>query len=925
MSISGLGPSTLENQCITRYLYYLESVCATYIHLTTKDESGLFKALAEKLLPMLKEQLGSSMSGTVSSIFRQEMLRRIFSGEFPSSRYRLEYTELNTEYENIIQPLTEGRDILRQMKKHGEKCCSPCCTGVYIVETMACVVMNDEIQELKIDSNIQNKIVSKQRPVRNYIGFDIPSILSHYQASVKQSPRRHNIPLERFIIHNTELHSHEFSSMHIRSELILGVYQETQDYLDYPTILSASADPGESVSTRPYSEDLYLNIAHLFSAETGARFPRLTEITFGSELGVKLSNLRDRYGELVIVKLFQGIGHFVPNLKIFDVSASLSVPTEAFIHLFLRDANNTLHRYMYLPPYQKVGDIVCYKYDSAPEEFYKHRTDQYCPWCRDEWGQNSLRPGCVFLANPIPIVDDRLYQDIETKYPELGPMYLANVVRASDFCKSIHEPNLVLRRPPGPKPWQSGFVLPEGMPEPIVEERLPPNRELRFYPLKEGEKVEYIPDLEDGRTRNILCASLQVLNIGQMGPRHEILPFLLLALPQIKSLGSMDVLRGLKFMKDNPNIQSDFKSGLEEVSIDVVTKHYSHDWLTATRWAPDPIKKDVEEFYKLQDNSNLSIEEKRSEIRDDVQLLCKACPNISKIRLFLYAEDFPNLLKPEYTCIWEGLSTLTRLTEVTILCIDWEHTTALLTVVGSKLTRVCVSVCPGRTALDDTSPLGPSLDRILSLCTNLQSLKVDVSGAPLNISQGFLTPKLDLLKLKTVSVGNYLTKEAFEWLWESAVNLEEILIPTICTTNIIQIFNPHTYQVYFTKQMFEQLLKKNRMKKMVKMKAFLCIADMQAAEYLVDTLSETCPHLEEIGKLTIRVKLEEEHYPEHDDLLTALAEVMRQISRFRQKSQTLYRSSRKLMVNYVWEKTGLFNSFGEIDPLNALIDPPVQP
>lgn len=34
------------------------------------------------------------------------------------------------------------------------------------VETMACVVMNDEIQELKIDSNIQNKIVSKQRPVR---------------------------------------------------------------------------------------------------------------------------------------------------------------------------------------------------------------------------------------------------------------------------------------------------------------------------------------------------------------------------------------------------------------------------------------------------------------------------------------------------------------------------------------------------------------------------------------------------------------------------------------------------------------------------------------------------------------------------------------------------------------------------------------
>ena len=34
--MSLLGPGTLENLCLTRYLICLESVCASYIHLITK-------------------------------------------------------------------------------------------------------------------------------------------------------------------------------------------------------------------------------------------------------------------------------------------------------------------------------------------------------------------------------------------------------------------------------------------------------------------------------------------------------------------------------------------------------------------------------------------------------------------------------------------------------------------------------------------------------------------------------------------------------------------------------------------------------------------------------------------------------------------------------------------------------------------------
>ena len=50
-------------------------------------------------------------------------------------------------------------------------------------------------------------------------------------------------------------------------------------------------------------------------------------------------------------------------------------------------------------------------------------------------------------------------------------------------------------------------------------------------------------------------ASLQVLRLGHLGPRYEIVPFLLAALPKIKTLGAISVLNGLKMIRDIPALK----------------------------------------------------------------------------------------------------------------------------------------------------------------------------------------------------------------------------------------------------------------------------------------------------------------------------------------------------------------------------------
>ena len=193
----------------------------------------------------------------------------------------------------------------------------------------------------------------------------------------------------------------------------------------------------------------------------------------------------------------------------------------------------------------------------------------------------------------------------------------------------------------------------------------------------------------------------------------------------------------------------------------------------------------------------------------------------------------------------------------------------------------------------------------LSVCPSVHkaftvySCQVDVSSAALKISRDleFSTPP-DLSNLTQLTVGHYLTQAAFQWVWEHAVNLEEVLIPTICSADTIEMFSPQSYQVYYTESMINRLCRKNKMKNLVKLKVYFCLADVEAAQLLINTISENCEHLKEMGKLTIRVRFEEDQYPNHEDLILALTDAAREMRLFSGKVQTLS-IARSLKVNLI--------------------------
>jgi hypothetical protein len=67
------------------------------------------------------------------------------------------------------------------------------------------------------------------------------------------------------------------------------------------------------------------------------------------------------------------------------------------------------------------------------------------------------------------------------------------------------------------------------------------------------DEIQYV-EASDEEVVNRLTKSLQCLklNLDNFHPKHEIVPFLLATLPNIKSLGRVKVVKGLKMIRDIP-------------------------------------------------------------------------------------------------------------------------------------------------------------------------------------------------------------------------------------------------------------------------------------------------------------------------------------------------------------------------------------
>ena len=911
---------SLQKLCIREYLMFLESSCATYIQLTMMD-NPLLRKIVNNILPVLKSHMETNLPVPAGNSAREEMVEALLSGKYPSAKIRKAYVE---DLRNVPDDPGSHDDRARhnEIKEHGKGCCNLCCTGAFVVETMLCVVVNDQVKELRFDFSAEQRIWEKSKAIRKYVNFDIPSILSHLYASIKRHSDR-KPQLSKLILSGTCLQTRQFASSYDNTHFILNSYDETKSYIIYPTILSSSAVENYSYPTNPYSEDLFLTLCDVFSFGLDS-FEKLTEIQFGPELSTRSTNIQDRYGQPVSVKLFANIGLSCPNLKILDVSNAVSLPTECFIHLFFHDAYLTLHKYSYLPPWEVDSfSSIVHKQAVEPESIKKHSFDVYCPYCFDPWACNGVRAGCEFDPIPIPVIDDRLYSSIEEKYGPAASKYLCSVVKASDLVRSVREPLYELVRPPGPTPFEPGFDEEKHLGRRVKDG----GWEYFWYGLDPADPVKYqeFPGSLLFKM-NKLCENLQVLKLGHLGPRYEIVPFLLTAIPNIKTLGAINVLNGLKMVRDIPELSGIGETGLEEITIDIVNRESGHNKLTAAQWAHPDIKSDVEQFFDNLDIPVTPYEMKRKKLSADIKLITSFCPRLRSISLFLFLEEFPGLLGPTETWIWEALELLEQLENMTVICHEWDEVSGLFKVIGAKLGRLCLSL-DGRGRVFDNSGQQaqarvPSLDTLLSSCPHLHTLKIDLRMATLTLSPG-PTQTIDLSRLRKLSVGLYLTKNAFEWLWANAPNMEELLVPSITVSETFDLFSGTGYQVYYNKAMLAELFASNPMKNVRKFNVHICLVNIDSAFYLVESLRKNA-FPEEIGKLNIKVQLPQNHYNSQEELLNDVASLMQQMRRFKIDSELKSDPDAEANVTKIkwnWEKVGLFQSFAEIEQLNAMVEP----
>ena len=911
---------SLQELCSDEYLIYLAKACSSFINLS-RINSSLLKKTTENILPCLKNQLNTQLSGGAGGIIREEMMEKVLKGR-SWFLHNIQRDCVETGYNDIDSVSPEILHQAIQIRDCGRSCTNLCCTGAYVRETMACVLVNEQIKELVFDFSAEKRHWwSRSRPeaLTKHINCDFPSILSHYFASLMHNDNadlfgktRRSIALRKLVISGTGLKTREFADEKAGTYFLFNYNFDALEYFNYPGLLSSSLyGSPDSEPTQIFSDDLMGVLSVVFNNFGKDSFAKLTEIQLGPELSNK------SIGDNVGARLFHGIGMSCPSIKVFDLSATVNLPTEYFIHLFFHDAYHSLHKYAYQAPwYEDKDDLnkVCVKDDGEPSEYFKHTHDKYCPFCLDQWARNGLRMGCYFFSKAIPVIDDRLYNMIEKKYPDKAGKYLVNVVKATDLTKSLRDPDLELVRPFPHYPTDADEVA-HGL-----QRDVDAFADVVWYPVDTSKPVKYQPITP--RSMNPVCLSLQVLKLGHLGPRHEIVPFLLKALPNVKTLGSVNVLNGLKMYRDITGDDLDnIGAQLSDVTIDIVTRESGPNKLTASSWASAEIRTDINQFFDDLDPSSIPLDKRREILSEDMKMVTRACPNLRSLSLFIFSSDFPGLLAESETWIWESLKTLDHLNSLTLIGHQWAEVSALFSVIGARLGKLCLSL---NTRSTEPGKI-PHLDQLLQLCPDLHTLKVDFRLKPISTSSEDST--LDLSKLTKVSLGLSLSKKAFTWLCERAPNLEEILVPAINSPTFLHnpvFWGEDSPQEYFDKEALEQIFNQHPMKQMKKFNVHMLLSNISAATFLVETLRRNSTDVEEIGKLTIQVELPNNNDQNHVQMLEDTTLLIQRMKAFKQFCRRISDKNQSdgpvTMVKFEWKKVGLFQLF-ENQQLNDIVDP----
>jgi hypothetical protein len=138
---------TLESLAIDKYLADLEVFCAGFVQLSRFNSHVIGKKALKCALDAMKGRMADHLHGTASTSIRQEMLKRIMSGRFPSDKFQNQF-ELLSDSDDGFGGTEQDYRTVEEFRLSGKRCNSVCCTGVFIVECMASVIVNEDLRHV---------------------------------------------------------------------------------------------------------------------------------------------------------------------------------------------------------------------------------------------------------------------------------------------------------------------------------------------------------------------------------------------------------------------------------------------------------------------------------------------------------------------------------------------------------------------------------------------------------------------------------------------------------------------------------------------------------------------------------------------------------------------------------------------------------
>ena len=135
-------PPRLEDAAMDAYLALLEDACAGYVQML-RINSLLMKHVTARMLDTLKRQLEHAVFGTASQTLREAMINKVLtSGRFPSAKHTNEYA--NVLENDVYYGTEQDMKAMEEVRQAGRRCNTVCCTGVFIVEAMLAVLVNED-------------------------------------------------------------------------------------------------------------------------------------------------------------------------------------------------------------------------------------------------------------------------------------------------------------------------------------------------------------------------------------------------------------------------------------------------------------------------------------------------------------------------------------------------------------------------------------------------------------------------------------------------------------------------------------------------------------------------------------------------------------------------------------------------------------